>query len=59
MTDGMLEKWMMGWVIQEGVEFAEGKEGAFSLDDESREMPGQQFWAYLMAWLLEEHHLQI
>ena len=59
MTDGMLEKWTMGWVIQEGAEFVEGEEGAFSLDDESREMPGQQFWAYLMARLLEECCLQI
>ena len=59
MTDGTLEKRMMGWAIQEGAEFVEGEEGTFSLDDESRETPGQQFRACLMAWLLEERHLQI
>ena len=59
MTDGMLEKRTMGWAIREGAEFVKGKEGAFSLDDESRETPGQQFRAYLMARLLEERRLQI
>ena len=59
MTDGMLEKQTMGWAIQEGAEFVEGEEGTFSLDDESRETPGQQSWAYLMAQLLEERCLQI
>ena len=59
MMDGTLEKWTMGWAIREGAEFVEGKEGAFSLDDKSRETPGQQFQAYLMAQLLEERCLQI
>ena len=59
MTDVMLEKQTMGWVMKEGVEFVDGDDDRFPLDDQSWEIPGQQFQAHLMNHLLEEHHIQI
>ena len=59
MMDGTLEKQTMGWAMREGAEFVDGDDDGFPLDDQSWETLGQQFWAYLMYRLLEEHHIQI